>query len=68
MTCRNTESSILVRFTVNGIAIDGLIDDAPMGLLSALARTSGGPAWLGRQIAAAERVFVPAFLRERMGR
>jgi hypothetical protein len=66
MTCRNSESSILVRFTVNGSAVDGLIDDAPASLLSALAWTSGGPAYLGRQIKEAERVFVPAFLKAQM--
>jgi hypothetical protein len=66
MTCRNRANRITVRFANAGSCLEGRVADAPMGLLSALARSPGGTACLGRQVAEAEGVFIPAFLKARM--
>jgi hypothetical protein len=65
MSCRNRVNRITVRFTGTGNSLDGEIEDVPMGLLSALARSSDGPAYLGRQLREAERAFVPEFIKGR---
>jgi hypothetical protein len=66
MTCRNIVNRIVVRFRDEGAFLDGCIDGAPAGLLSGLARVSGGAAYLGRQLGEAEGVFIPEFLRKRL--
>ena len=65
MTCRNLNNRITVQFTDRGTYLDGKINDAPMALLSALARNSGGTAYLGRQLGEAEGVFIPELLKAR---
>jgi hypothetical protein len=63
MTCKNRVSRIRVRFMDNGAWLDGCIEDVPLTLLSVLARTRDGAAYLGRQLREAEGVFIPEFLR-----
>jgi hypothetical protein len=63
MSCKNTANCVTVRFVDSGGWVEGRIDDAPKELLSALARTAGGAAYLERQVRAAEEVFIPEFLQ-----
>jgi hypothetical protein len=66
MCCRNLSNRITVRFTDEGTFLDGKITGVPMGLLSALARSSGGAAYLGRQLREAEGAFIPELIKARM--